>query len=278
MYKGSSNDKEIYEQIAEWLNIYHSTDSEKEKAKMRELIVEPMAPVVKNIARKIARRSTDPVEDLIQAGYVGLLKAINYYSKEKNDNFRVYAGYLIIGEIKHYIRDKSSTIRVPGHIQELAIRINNFTRDLSLEEINELTSHDVAEALDVSPKAVDFAMEVDRRSSTVSLDAVFQVNNDSLSYEEVLPADNYIEKQELQDAKIIFKDVINKLSPEDKVIIDMYYSQDMTQKEIAQSMMLSQMSVTRKLRAAFGHMADLVNEKASVMENTGVDIRDKDSK
>ncbi len=72
--------------------------------------------------------------------------------KKKNDNFRVYAGYFIIGEMKHFLRDKLNMIRVPGHIQELVIRINNFTKDLTQEEIFKLTSEDVASALDVPTK------------------------------------------------------------------------------------------------------------------------------
>ena len=97
---------ETYEKIAEWLESYHSTKSVSKKAKLKTLIVSQMIPVVKHIARTIARRSTDPIEDMIQAGFIGLLKAIDKYDKSKNDNFKVYAGYLIIGEMKHFLRDK----------------------------------------------------------------------------------------------------------------------------------------------------------------------------
>ena len=64
---------EMYEKITEWLGIYHSTLDFRSKEKTKALIVTHMYPVVKNIARTIARRANDPVEDLIQAGFVGLL-------------------------------------------------------------------------------------------------------------------------------------------------------------------------------------------------------------
>ena len=130
MFKNIPNN-DTYQKISEWLEIYHTTTDKLKKARLKTYIVGNMIPVVKKLARTIARRATDPIEDLIQAGSIGLLKAIEYYSKEKNDNFRVYAGYFIIGEMKHYLRDKLDTIHVPRHIQELSIRIHNFTSNLT---------------------------------------------------------------------------------------------------------------------------------------------------
>lgn len=259
MVKNNPTD-EMYEKIAEWLEIYHSTADEHQKERAKTLVVTQMYPVVKNIARTIARRDYDPVEDLCQAGFVGLLKAIDKYDKTKNDNFRVYAGYFIIGEIKHYLRDKLHTIRVPRYIHELSIRINNFTKNLTLEEVQSLTSDEVATALDVSPKAVDYAILAERRRSTISLDEVYNTDDGSLSYEEILSDNSYEEKTDYEDARIIFEEVIKKLPPEEKVLIDMYYNQDMSKKEIADAMVLSQMIVSRKMKQAFELIASLVVE------------------
>ena len=176
----------MYEKISEWLNIYHSDASSQEREKVKTLIVTQMYPVIKYIARTIARRAYDPVDDLIQAGFIGLLKAIDRFDADKNDNFRVYAGYLIIGEMKHYLRDKLNTIRVPRHIQELSIRIHNFIETLTPEEVRALTSDEVAFALEVSPSSVDIALQVERRRSTLSLDEVFNISENSLGYEEIL--------------------------------------------------------------------------------------------
>ena len=122
-----------YELVNEWLDEYNSAVDKYKKARAKALIVTRMLPIIKRIARTIARRSTDPVDDLVQAGAIGLLKAIDTYSKELNDNFKIYAGYFIIGEMKHYLRDKLKTIRVPRHIQDVTCRINNFTKSLTLE-------------------------------------------------------------------------------------------------------------------------------------------------
>ena len=256
---GNIPDNDTYIQIAEWLEDYHSAKSPKKKAKTKTLIVSQMIPVVKKIARTIARRSYDPIEDMVQAGFIGLLKAIDNYSKDKNDNFRVYAGYLIIGEMKHYLRDKLNAIRVPRHIQELTIRINNFTRTLTPEELQSITSDEVASALETTTTAVDMAMISDRRRSTVSLDNLF-TDDDSLNYEELISEDDYQAKADYEDTKIMFNSIINKLPAEEQVIIDMYYKQDMTQKEIAEALDMTQMSVTRRMKKAINMISNMLAE------------------
>lgn len=259
MFKNIPND-EMYKKIAEWLNLYRETSSKFEKEKYKTHIVIQMIPVVKKIARTIARRSTDPIDDMVQAGFIGLLKAIDKYNPEKNDNFRVFAGYYIIGEMKHFLRDKANTIRVPRHIQELTIRINNFTQNLTPDEIQALTSDEVALALDVSTTAVDLALQVDRRRTTISIEEMYKSNENSLTFEELYSSANYEEQADYEDTKLIFNNVIDKLPPNEKIIIDLYYEQNMTQKEIADALLLTPMTVSRRLKKAFNLIAELVAE------------------
>lgn len=261
----------MYEQIAEWLDTYHSCSDAHEKEKTKTLIVTQMYPVIKHIARTIARRAYDPIEDLVQAGFIGLLKAIDRYDAQKNDNFRVYAGYLIIGEMKHFLRDQLDTIRVPRHIQELSIRIHNFTQTLTTEEVQKLTSEQVAQALDIPKKTIDFAMQVERRKETLSLDDVFKNEDNRLNYEDLLFDSNYEEKAKFEDARITFEKIIDKLPEDEKKLIDLYYKQDMTQKEIADALNLTQMCVSRRLKQVFNLIAQMVieNKKQEKLEGKG---------
>lgn len=248
------------EQISQLLETYVNSKNPTEKEKARTLIVIEMTPVVKRIARTIARRDYDPIEDLTQAGFIGLLKAIDTYSKKKNDNFRVYAGYYIIGEIRHYLRDKLKMIRVPRYIHELSIRIHSFTESLTKEEVEELTNEEVASALRVSTKVVNYAREADRRSSTISFDEYFSKNDEHLSFEEMF-GDDYEERENTEDLKIIFDDIIDELSPENKVLIEMYYRQGMSKTEISDALVMNRATGYRKIKAAFDEMATLVAKK-----------------
>lgn len=256
MVEIAKNSNEMtYTLIDGWLQEYYSTNNKYRKAKTKTLIVTRMLPIIKKIARTIARRSYDPIDDLVQAGSIGLLKAIDSFSFDKNNNFKIYAGYLIIGEMKHYLRDKLNTIRVPRHIQELSIRINNFTQTLTMEELNNITNDDVAEALNISSKVVDSVIIADRRKSVISLDDMYMnSNSESLGYEELISENNYEEIRDLEDMKIILRDVIEKLPEESKKLVKMYYYEDMSQKEIAEKLDISQMQISRKMKKAFSQL------------------------
>lgn len=243
--------------IQELVVLYHSASDEKERDSLKSKIVTQMVPVVQKIARTIARRADDPLEDLVQAGFIGLLKALEKFSYNKNDNFRVFSGYYIIGEMKHYLRDKLSSIRVPRHIQELAIRIHNFTQTLTPEELTLLTSEEVAFALNTTPASVDLALQIDRRRYPVYLEDVFSAP-DSLGYEELISDNNDKNRPDYEDAKIIIKDVMLKLPTQERMVVDMYYKRDMNKKEIAQTLKVSQMCVTRRIKQAFDTMSALI--------------------
>lgn len=255
-----NSDKERDELVASWLNEYKIAENDFQKAKAKTLIVSSMLPIVKRIARTIARRSYDPIEDMVQAGSIGLLKAIESYSPQTNDNFKVYAGSLIIGEMKHYLRDKLNTIRVPRHIQELSYRINSFISTLTAEELNELTSDFVAEALNITTEAVDMAMQADRRKHTFSLDDIYRSDNDNLGYEEVLANNDYKETSELEDTKMLLRNLISRLPEEYRALVELYYHNDLSQKDIAERLDLSPMQVSRKLKKAFGMLYDMITE------------------
>ena len=276
MEQAKNNSENTYELVSEWLRDYKTTDNKYKKAKAKTLIVSRMLPIIRKIARTIARRSYDPIEDLVQAGSIGLLKAIDSYSNNVNDNFKIYAGYLIIGEIKHYLRDKLNTIRVPRHIQELSIRINNFTKTLTLDELNELTDDDVAEALNVSSSVINDVMQADRRKSIISLDDMYNSSDDNLGYEEVITGSDYKETLDLEDMKIILKDVIEKLPPESKKLVKMYYYEDMSQKEIAQKLNYTQMQISRRMKKAFSLLYHMIADKTDVIP-AGRENKDMDS-
>lgn len=257
-----AQNENTYELINKWLIEYNTSSDKYKRTKAKALIVTKMLPIIKKIAKTIARRSYDPIEDLVQAGSIGLLKAIDSYSQIINDNFKIYAGYLIIGEMKHYLRDKLNTIRVPRHIQELSIRINNFTKSLTLEELNNLTDDDVAEALKISTSDVNNVMIADRRKSTISLEDLHSGDEDNLSYEELISKDDYKETRENEDLKIMLDEAIQKLPDESKTIISLYYYDDMSQKEIAEMLNLTQMQISRKIKKAFSLLYHMIADSS----------------
>ena len=99
------------DEIVIWLQKYENESDSKTKKHYETLVLMAYMPLVNKIAKGLARRSTDPIEDIIQVGAIGLLKAINSYKSNISNNFKTYATYKITGEIKHYLRDKIAMIR-----------------------------------------------------------------------------------------------------------------------------------------------------------------------
>ncbi len=261
MELSNSNDESIYIKIQDWLESYRNSNNNHKKKRLMNLIVVAMMPVIKKIANSIARRAEDPVEDLVQAGSIGLVKAIKRYNPELCPKFRIYAGYLIVGEMQHYMRDKVSLIKVPREIIELAMRIKNFVKDLSEEEMDNMTSQKVAEALDVPIQKVNTAIDIDRRKKVASLDELISVDGNKTSIGDLTPAYDYKEFSEKYDMHMEIDNIIKNLPAEYKEIVELFYYEDMKQTEIAQKLNINQMMVSRKLKKAFNYMYNIIKKQ-----------------
>ena len=118
------------------------------------------------------RRSTDPVEDITQVGSMGLIKAIDLFNPSISSNFKTYATYLITGEIRHYLRDKSTIIRAPREIKELSYRVHKLTLELTEKFGTQPTDEQIAQALSMPTKKIEEVIELERRTTTVSIDQI----------------------------------------------------------------------------------------------------------
>lgn len=254
------NNDENFVQINEWLTTYKGSNDKKLKKQLQNLIVVASMPFVKRIACGLARRSTDPVDDLIQVGSVGLIKAIDLYNPEIGTKFKTYATYLITGEIRHYLRDKASMIKAPREIQELAFRINCVIKELT-EDGCEPTSEQIAEAMSLPVKRVNDIIEVDRRKSTLSLDQTFNYDDDdAISLADKIPSGDYQEFLSSYEEKIMLSNAISQLKPKLKEVLELNYYEDLNQREIAEKLKISQMQVSRRLKQALTEMYKIITK------------------
>lgn len=248
-----------FAQVNEWLIAYKKADNEKQKKQLQNLIVVATMPLVKKIACSLARRSTDPIDDLIQVGSLGLIKAIEFYNPDISTKFKTYASYLITGEIRHYLRDKASMIKAPREIQELAFRINNYIKQLVEESGDEPTTEEVAKAMDVPVQKVHIAIEVDRRKSTISLDQTFNTSDDdNMSLADKIPSGDHQEFLNSYEEKIMLSKAIEKLPEDLRAVIELNYYEDLNQRQIAEKLGISQMQVSRRLKKALATMYEII--------------------
>ena len=235
--------EDIHDLLAEY-------NKKKSKA-LRDKIVGKTISLVKRIAYGLARRSTDPVEDLIQVGSIGLVKAIEQFNPTAGAKFHTYATHLITGEIRHYLRDKTAMIRAPRELQELSFRISRLVQDLIHELGREPTDAEIAEVLQIQPEKVSEAFEVDRRRTLISLDQTLTTDSSSeqMLIDTLEDSANQIKFSSEED-NIMLQAAINQLKDNLKEVVTMTYYQDLSQTEVARRLGISQMQVSRRLRAA----------------------------
>ena len=255
---------ENFAQINEWLTTYKASDDKKVRKELQNLIVVAAMPFVKKVAGSLARRSTDPVDDLIQVGSLGLIKAIDLYRPEVGTKFKTYATYLITGEIRHYLRDKASMIKAPREIQELAFRINSLMKQLTKEGLDP-TPEAIAQVLSLPVKKVNDVIEVDRRKSTISLDQTFTFDDeDTTSLADKIPAGDYQEFLSTYEEKIMLSRAISQLKPKMREVIELSYYKDLNQREISEKLNISQMQVSRRLKQALSDMYEIITKENKV--------------
>ena len=212
--------------------------------------------LVRFLASKFKNRG-EPLDDLIQVGTIGLIKAIDRFDPSRGLEFTTYATPTILGEIKRHFRDKGWSIRVPRRLQELSAKVNQATDDLTKELQRSPSTEEVAAKLGVSVDEVLEAMESSGAYSSVPLEA-------GSSDEEDAPAiiDHYASVDEnlaASDDRMVIEDTIRDFSPREREVIRMRFVEGLTQVEIAKRLGVSQVQVSRLLRRTLKKVQDKID-------------------
>lgn len=252
----------IQEPYKDLLVDYISCQNPQEKAQIKNKILETYLPLVKKISHGLARRSTDPVEDLIQVGSVGLLKAIDQFDPKAGANFKTYATYLITGEIRHYLRDKATVIKAPRELQELSFRINTIIQNLTTKLNRPPSDLEIAESLDIPVERIIEAADVNKRKQLLSLDQMISPNSDGEQFlVDKLIDHKYQEYLLAQEDRIMLSEAIERLPDHLKEVIKLTYYNDYSQSKIAEILGVSQMQISRRLRKAISELYLIITKK-----------------
>lgn len=223
----------------------------------REKLVMSHLNLVRFLANKFKNRG-EPIDDLMQVGYLGLLKAIDRFDPSRGLEFTTYATPTIMGEIKRHFRDKGWSVRVPRRLQELSAKVNQATDALTTELQRSPTVEEIAEYLDASVDEVLEAMESSSAYSSVPLEAPGASDSDDAP--SVL--DRYAsEDSELAftDDRLVIEEALAGFSPREREVIELRFVKGMTQIEIAQQLGVSQVQVSRLLRRTLKKIQDKID-------------------
>ncbi|MCQ2753583.1 MAG: sigma-70 family RNA polymerase sigma factor [bacterium] len=237
------------ENINLWIVEYKKTQEKVKQEKLKNMITAASWPLVKKIAYGLARRSSDPVEDIIQAGAIGLVKAIESYDIASDKDFKIYASCLITGEIRHYLRDRVSMIKPPREVQELSYRINKIAMKIFQETGENPTNEQLSDILQMPIEKIEEASDIDRRKQLVSLDQTVSFSDDSeTSLSDRIPDDEYMRSADFQEIRMVLKDALDKLPQDCRRVVEMTYFDDLSLAQISLRLGISQKQVSLKYK------------------------------
>lgn len=217
--------------------------------KVRDELVRRHLKLVHQIARTHRDRAADSTDDLIQVGAIGLLHAIERFDPGFGKSFEAYAGTLIAGEMKHYLRDSTHLVRPPRELVELRPTVRAATSRLSQVVERAPTLEELSIETGIPAKKLEEVLDLDTRGRVVSLDS--DPDDDDSSHRSYQLVDNkYRSFQLAAEDQIMLAQAMARLKAVSREVIDFTFYQDLTQTEIAHKLGISQMQVSRRLRAA----------------------------
>ena len=221
----------------------------------REELIEQYMSLVRSLARRYSYRG-EQLDDLVQIGSIGLIKAIDRFDLDRGVELTTYATPNIIGEIKRHFRDRGWAVRVPRGLQELNVKLSKLVEELTVQYSRSPTIPELAKAAGVEEEEVLEALESGRAYSTLSLSTGGGTSEDG---EELDPLESLgeIEHQyEVSEDRAVLAPGFKVLDERERQILHLRFFEGLTQSQIAQQVGISQMHVSRLIRRALEKIRD----------------------
>src|SRR5215216_2775452 len=210
-----------------------------------ERILSMNSKILNHIVRRYASASDESYEDLLQVGYVGMMKAINGYRLDSEAKFSSYAYSMIEGEIKHHLRD-TALVKKPRWARSLHARVSEATRRLTAELGRPPLIEEVADEVNITSEGVSELMKLFCDTDVLSLDAGEDEEVDvsaikSIRYETFsLPVED----------RILLEQALESLTELQRKVIYLFFYKDLCQTEIGRKLGLSQRKTSRTVASA----------------------------
>lgn len=221
----------------------------------RDAVIEVHLGLVRQLARRFARQG-ESFDDLVQAGSIGLLKAVDGFDPDLGFRFSAYAAATVIGELKRYLRDKGWAVRPPRRVQELCLELGHASAELT-------------QKLGRSPNVSELACETDSTVDEVleALEAgqayrMSPLETSAVHGESATPVHLGVDDANLQTSenRIVLQQFLGTLPEQERTIIELRFFEDMTQAEIGARLGVSQMQVSRLLARILRRLKELSPE------------------
>jgi RNA polymerase sigma-B factor len=224
----------------------------------RDQLIERYMALVRSLARRYAYRG-EQLDDLVQIGAIGLIKAIDRFDLERGVELTTYATPNIIGEIKRHFRDKGWSVRVPRGLQELNVQLSRLVEQLTVQLARSPTIPELAKAAGVEEEEVLEALESGRAYSSLSLSqGGGQEEGEELDPLETLGSVD--PGFEVSADRAVLAPGFKVLDERERKILQLRFFEGLTQSQIAQQVGISQMHVSRLIRRSLEKIRETIAE------------------
>ncbi|MFM6197321.1 MAG: RNA polymerase sigma factor SigF [Planktothrix sp.] len=226
---------------------------------VRNRIVQLNIGLVRKEVHHWVNQCTESYEDLLQVGCIGLIRAIERFDLSKGHAFSSFAIPYIRGEIQHYLRDKSPSVRVPRQWLALQRQSLKVIQQLHLELKRPPTDAEVATALEISVEEWNEVKLANRNRSLLSLDAPVQDEEEGTTcLGELVPDSRYRSFQLAQEDQIRLQQALAKLEDGTRKVLEFVFLYDLTQKETAERLGISSVTVSRRVKKGLSSLQKLM--------------------
>jgi RNA polymerase sigma-B factor len=227
------------------------------RAQLRSELVAGFLPIARHIAHRFAGRG-EPEEDLVQAGTIGLIGAVDRFDPERGLDFLSFAVPTITGEIRRHFRDRTWSMRVPRRLKDIQAVISAAVDPLSQELGRAPRPSEIAARLGVPLEEVLQGLSARHAYRNDSLDGAAEAGEAPLS-ERVGDVDHGIESVEYREA---LAPLLAALPDRERTILILRFFGNRSQSQIAEIIGVSQMHVSRLLGRTLEHLRQQLNADA----------------
>lgn len=224
-------------------------------ASARDELIERHLPLVRALARRYAYRG-ESLDDLVQVGSIGLINAIDRFDFARGSSLETYAIPYVIGEIKRHFRDRGWAVRPPRGLQELSIRLNDVVDRLSVRLGRSPTLTEIAASVGVDEEQVLEALECGALYHAQSLSTPIGDANSAADLLSMIGTRD--EGYATIDDRAVIAEGMRALDERERTIVYLRFYGGLTQSQIASRIGISQMHVSRLLRAAVRRMHERI--------------------
>ncbi len=207
----------------------------------REAYIEGNLRLVLSVIKRFSS-SNENVDDLFQIGCIGLIKAIDNFDTSLNVKFSTYAVPMIIGEIRRFLRDNTSSIRVSRSLKDTAYKAIYARENLTRKNLKEPTIEEIASEVGISKEDIVYAMDAIQNPMSL-YEPIFTDGGDTLYVmDQISDKKN---KEETWVEHLSLSDAMKNLSEREHEIITLRFFEGKTQMEVATLIGISQAQVSR---------------------------------